>query len=70
MNLKDFAKKVELKRFLMDMGRHEFAKAIGINYRTYMSFVKGERVPWTKNLDLIVAFMEKDGKKYPSLKIE
>ncbi len=64
MNLKDFSKEVELQRFYMDMGKHAFAKAIGINYRTYVSFTKQDRPLWPKNLALIVAFMKSIGKEY------
>lgn len=64
MNLKEFSKEVELQRFYSGLGKHAFAKKIGINYRTYMSFVKQDRPLWDKNLALIVEFMKSAGKEY------
>ncbi len=55
--LKEMAKKIEMERFLMGMGKVEFAEMLGIHYHTYNSFLKQDRVTHPKTGSILVKFL-------------
>lgn len=61
--LKELAKVVELERFVMGMGKYEFAAHLGMHYHTYNSFVKQDRITHPKTGMIIIKFLIDRGKK-------
>lgn len=55
--LKDMARKIEYERFMMGLGKCEFAKLLGMHYHTYMGFIKQDRITHPRTGSLIANFL-------------
>lgn len=53
---------VDMERYLMGMGKYEFAKHLGIHYHTYNSFIKQDRITSPNTLMVIIEFLMSRGK--------